>query len=227
MRLSIIIPALNAANTLPLTLSALATTPGAGQTAKVEIIVADGGSTDATVEIAEEARAVVVRAPRGRGHQLAAGALAASGEWLLFLHADTRPDPGWHEQVESFAGATDNMMRAGYFRFALDSTAPQARALERRVAWRARVLGLPYGDQGLLMSRRLYEIVGGYKSIPLMEDVDLVRRVGRQRLRAISVDFVTDASKFSGQWRLRSLRNLTVLGLYFLGVPPRHLKKIY
>lgn len=227
MRLSIVIPALNAAKTLPQTLNAIATTVAPGQRARMEIIVADGDSSDATVDIAKAAGASVVRAPRGRGNQLATGAAAANGDWLLFQHADTRPGQGWYEQAVRFADQPHNESFAAYFRFALDSVAPQARILERRVAWRARVLGLPYGDQGLLISNDFYKAVGGYRAIPLMEDVDLVRRIGRSRLTAIPVDFITDASKFNGHWRLRSLRNLMILALYFLGVPPKHLKKIY
>jgi rSAM/selenodomain-associated transferase 2 len=227
MRLSIVIPALNAAKFLPQTLLALASTLDADQRGGVEIIVADGGSTDATSVIAEAAGALLVTAPRGRGNQLAAGAKVASGDWLLFLHADTRPRQGWHEETSRFTVAPENVMRAAYFRFALDTAARQARTLERRVAWRARVLGLPYGDQGLLISRKHYDAIGGYNAFPLMEDVDLVRRVGRSRLCAIPVEFVTDASKFTGQWRLRSARNLLVLALYFLGAPPRFLRKFY
>ena len=143
-----------------------------------EIVVADGGSTDATAPWRGTLGARVMAAPRGRGAQLAAGVAAARGRWLLLLHADTRLAPGW-------AGARRGQSRPGrrgYFRFTLDSDDPRARRLERAVAWRCRVLALPYGDQGLLIHRDLLAAVGGIRPLPLMEDVDLVRRLGRRRL---------------------------------------------
>lgn len=227
MRLSVVIPALNAAATLGATLAAVGGVSGGGAPGPDEIIVVDGGSTDATLRTAHQLGARLIAAPRGRGMQLAAGAREATGDWLLFLHADTRAAPGWHDAAHAFAADPANAMRAGYFRFALDDPSPQARRLERRVAWRAKKLGLPYGDQGLLLSRALYDAVGGYAAMPLMEDVDLVRRIGRARLAAIPVDFTTDGRKFHGRYRARSARNLAILSLYFLGVPPRVLAKLY
>ena len=126
-----------------------------------EIIVVDGGSSDETVAIARTAGAQVIAAPRGRGIQLATGAAAAAGDWLLFLHADCRLAPGWEAAVAAFLAAPEATGRAGYFDFALDDAAPAARRLERIVAWRCRVLALPYGDQGLLIARGLYRAAGG------------------------------------------------------------------
>ena len=189
------------------------------------VVVADGGSTDATRALAEAAGARVVRAPRGRGSQLAAGAAAAATPWLLFLHADTRLAPGWGEAVCAAMARPD---RAAYARFALDDASRQARRLERLVAWRCRVLALPYGDQGLLISRTLYDAVGGFRPLPLMEDVDLVRRLGRHRLAALPVAAVTSAARWrrDGWWR-RSARNLGCLSLYFLGLPPALIRRLY
>lgn len=209
-------PTLNAAGTLADALAACA---------PCRVVVADGGSTDETRTLAEAAGARVVRAPPGRGGQLAAGAAVADTPWLLFLHADTRLAPGWPDAVRA-AMATPG--RAAYARFTLDDPAPQARRLERLVAWRCRVLALPYGDQGLLISRALYEKVGGFRPLPLMEDVDLVRRLGRRRLTALPVDAVTSAARWrrDGWWR-RSARNLGCLGLYFLGLPPVLIRRLY
>lgn len=191
-----------------------------------EILVVDGGSGDDSVAIARAASARVIGAPRGRGTQLAAGAAAASCDWLLFMHADCRPLPGWEEAVQAFAAATPEV--AGYFRLALDDDNPAARRLERLVTWRCRVLALPYGDQGLLIHRRLYNRVGGFAAIPLMEDVDLVRRLGGARLRPLDATMLASARRYrrDGYWR-RPLRNLCCLGLYFLGVPPRLIVRIY
>ena len=222
-RLSVVIPTLNAAAELPATLGALA-----NGTLVREIIICDGDSHDATVQIAREAGAQVVSAPRGRGLQLAAGAAAASGTWLLFLHADCRPVPGWEEAVAAHVAAPDAAARAGYFGLVLDDMAPAARRLERVVAWRCRALALPYGDQGLLIARALYEAIGGFASIPLMEDVDLVRRLGRDRLAALPATACASARRYrQGGYLRRPLRNLACLSLYFAGLPPRHIARLY
>jgi len=212
-----VVPTLDAALRLGATLDALR--PGG----VADLVVVDGGSRDATVAVARAHGARVVTAPRGRGSQLAAGAVDVRGDWLLFVHADTRLAPGWRAAVEGFAPDC-----AGYFRFRLDDEAPAARRLERLVAWRSARLGLPYGDQGLFLSRALYDRIGGFRPLPLMEDVDLVRRLGRRRLVALPVDAVTSAERWRrGGWHRRSARNLACLSLYFLGLPPRLIARLY
>ena len=221
--LSIVIPALNAAASLSPALASLA---GLGDAA--ELVVVDGGSSDATRAIALAAGARLVDAPRGRGGQLGAGAAAARAAWLLFLHADTRLGQAAIAAVRSHISDHRNAMRAGYFRFALDDASRAARRLERIVAWRCRALALPYGDQGLLVSRALYDAVGGYAAVPLMEDVDLVQRIGRARLVELDAPAITSAERYrrTGYFR-RSARNLCMLGLWFAGVPPRVLARFY
>jgi rSAM/selenodomain-associated transferase 2 len=193
-----------------------------------EVVVADGGSRDGTVALAEKAGARVVNAPSGRGSQLARGAETAAGDWFLFIHADCRLAVAWECAVRRFVSAPGAEGRAGYFTLALDDDAPAARRLEWLVARRCRVLALPYGDQGLLISRALYERIGGFKAIPLMEDVDIVRRIGRTRLRLIDATITASAKRYrrDGYWR-RSLRNLFCLSLYFIGVPPTWIAKLY
>ena len=216
--LSVVIPTLNAASTLAATLTSL----GLG----LDVVVVDGGSGDRTAAIAAAAGARVVHARRGRGIQFAAGVTAARHEWLLLLHADTRLGAGWQSTVSAHMATAPG--RAGYFRLVLDSTDPRARRLERWVAWRCRLLALPYGDQGLLIHRSLLEAAGGIKPLPLMEDVDLVRRLGRCRLAARDVAAVTSAVKWHHEgWTRRSARNLACLSLWFLGVPPRIIARLY
>jgi rSAM/selenodomain-associated transferase 2 len=220
-RLSAILPVLNAETELPRTLDALAKSPVVG-----EIIVADGGSRDASVAIARDAGARIIEAPRGRGTQLAAGVAMARHDWLLFLHADCRPLPGWEDAVRAFS--TFSKDKAGYFALALDDDAPAARRLERIVAWRCRVLGLPYGDQGLLIHHRLYEAVDGYPAIPLMEDVAIVRRLGCAQLRPIGATMLASPHRYrSGGYVRRPLRNLFCLSLYFAGIPPHRIARLY
>ena len=187
-----------------------------------------GGSSDETAEIAEAAGCMLLAASRGRGKQLAAGAGAARGEWLLFLHADTVLRAGWDVAVRAFIDDPVNARRAGYFRFALDDPGFAARRIERLVDLRCRKLGLPYGDQGLLMSREFYNELGGFKPIALMEDVDLVRRVARRRLVMLGATATTSAARYrrGGFW-LRPIRNQFCLLLWFLGVPVRLIARIY
>lgn len=217
--LSVVIPTLDVASRLAASVASL---DGHAD----EIVVADGGSTDGTVALARSLGARVVAAPRGRGAQLAAGVAAAAGDWLLLLHADTVLAPGWANAARASMAA--HPARARYFRFALASGDPRARRLERLVGWRCRLLALPYGDQGLLLSRALLDDVGGVRPLPLMEDVDLVRRLGRHRLMALDIAAVTSPSRWERQgWHRRSARNLCCLALYSCGVPPHVLVRLY
>lgn len=222
--LSVIIPALDAAASLPATLSALAE----GRALIREIIVADGGSRDITTAVAKTAGATLVTTARGRGAQLAEAAAAASGEWLFFLHADTQPQPGWSAEVARFIADPANRERAGYFAYRLDDAAPAARRLERIVAWRSRALGMPYGDQGLILARTFYQALGEFAPLPLMEDVAFVRRIGRRRLIAFATGALTSADRYHrGGYLWRPLRNLGCLSLYLLGLPPRLILRLY
>jgi glycosyltransferase involved in cell wall biosynthesis len=188
--ISVVIPALNAQAVLPRCFDSLigATVRGLVK----EVIVADGGSSDDTPGIADAAGCHVVRADKDRGAQLAAGAKAARGEWLLFLHPETALEAGWENEAEAFiARATLEQPRAAAFRFALDDFAAKARRREWVAALRGHLFALPYGDQGLLIPKRLYQKLGGYRA-GTMADADLVRRIGRARLvqlraRAVNV----------------------------------------
>lgn len=223
--LSVVIPTLNAGDVLKPLLEALVRVR---VTLPCEVIVADGGSVDHTRFIASQGEAIFVEAQRGRGRQLSAGAEAAAGDWLLFLHADTRLDITWVSVVTAFMSDPQNAGRAGYFRLGFDDDRRAARVLERIVAWRGRYFNLPYGDQGLLMSRDLYDELGGYKQLPLMEDVDIVRRLGRGRLVELAATAVTSAAKYRRDGYLfRPMFNLLLLGLYRFGVPSRFLYSIY
>ena len=220
--LDVVIPTLNAGATLAATLAALQ-----GELS-IDIAVCDGGSKDDTVAIARQAGATVVSASAGRGGQLAAGALAGDASWILFLHADTVLEPGWTNAVRAFMSRRTNIGKAGYFRLRFDAADPRARRVERLAAWRARRLGLPYGDQGLLIARALYEYLGGFKSLPLMEDVEFVRRVGARNLVPLDAEAVTSAARYERDgWVMRPLRNLSCLALYLAGLPPRTVARLY
>jgi rSAM/selenodomain-associated transferase 2 len=216
--LSVVIPIFNASAHLPDCLDSARIAD--------EIVLVDGGSSDPATEIAARFGARLVTAAKGRGGQLRTGAAAARGEWLLFLHADTRLCPQWRAAVD--AHILSHPDKAGYFRFRLADPAWQARAVERGVAARTALLALPYGDQGLLVSRRLYEAVGGYRALPLMEDVDLVRRLGRRRIVALDAEAYTSSERWRRDgWLRRSGRNLFCLGLYGIGVAPERIARVY
>lgn len=225
--LSIVIPALNAADSLPATLAALREGQRSGLVC--EIILVDAGSGDSTLAIAtREGLTVISMKEPGRGRQLAEGAAQASAPWLLFVHADTILAPGWSAVVADFIAHDTAKETAGYFSLELDDSAPQARRIERLANWRARRLKLPYGDQGLLIHRSLYDAKGGFRPLPLMEDVDFARRLGRDHLVLLAGQARTSAVRYRRDgWWTRPLRNLAVLTLYYLGLPPTWLRRLY
>ncbi len=226
VRLSVVIPTVGSEPSLAACLAGLRAAPA--WTEETEIIVAAAGETGATAPTAAAAGARVLTTERGRGLQLGTGARAARGEWLLFVHADTVLEPGWAEEARAFMAKPGNRERAGAFHLTLDDPAAAARRLETLVAWRCRVLALPYGDQGLLISRHFYDRLGGFPHLPLMEDVALVRRIGRARLHFFQTAALTSAARYRhAGYVWRSARNLGCLALYFLGVPPRLIAQLY
>lgn len=214
--LSVIIPTLNAAEALPACLDAVR--PLAG-----DVIVSDGGSTDGTADVARQAAAQVISGPPGRGGQLRRGAEAATGTWLLFLHADTVLTPGAAAAVQNF----DDETHAAVCRLRFDDARLRARLVAAAANMRTQVFGLPYGDQGLLISRKLYDAVGGFADLPLMEDVDMARRL-KGRLRMLDAHVITSAARYrrDGYGR-RVLKNWGCLTRYFLGVSPETLRDRY
>lgn len=202
------------------------TLAGFGPDPRVEVIVVDGGhdpSLERLVRLTPAAR--LIRSRTGRATQMNAGAEIASGEWLLFLHADSTLPGNWVDAFERHTGHA----QGGWFRFALNDRSWQARAIERGVALRVRLLRLPYGDQGLFVRRDAFAALGGYKEMPLMEDVEFVRRlVSSGPVVELPVALLTSARRWRRDgWLRRSARNLLLLSLYTAGVSPRHLARLY
>ena len=206
--LSVIIPTLNAGQSLSACLGALMEGLDAGLVA--ELIVSDGGSGDDTLAQADAWGAHILSGPASRGGQLRRGCAGARAQWFLVLHADTVLRPGWTAAVSAHL----NTEKAGYFQLRFDRG---GRVVAAWANLRARLFGLPYGDQGLLVPRALYAQVGGYRDMALMEDVAMARALKGQ-LVALDAVAVTSAAKYRRQgWMQRGARNLWTLARYFAG----------
>ncbi len=222
MLISIIIPTLDEAPTIGTTLAALACLRGLA-----EVIVVDGGSRDATVELARSRGAHVLTSERGRGAQLHAGACVARGDVLWFLHADTTPPVDALAQI-SAALAHDVGAVGGNFAIRFDGTDTPARLL----TWlypKLRRLGLCYGDSAFFVRREVYAQVGGFQAFPIFEDLDLLRRLWRRgRFVHLAAEVVTSSRRFAGRsFALTFARWAILQGLYWLGVHPRTLCRLY
>lgn len=227
--ISVVIPTYNAEASLAATLTALV--PAFVEGLIREVIIADGGSVDRTLAIASQSGANVVTAAMGRGAQLKAGVAQARFSWLMFLHADTVLEPGWEREVSNFIdrfGDGRLPPKAACFRFALDDVGLSPRIVEMGVAIRTTVFKLPYGDQGLLVPHALYTETGGFSDLPIMEDVDFVRRLGRSRILQLRSRAVTSAIRYRQNGYLRrTLRNQACLALYMMHMPPSRIAKYY
>lgn len=221
--LSVIIPTLNAGKMLPVTVAALFEGLDSGLVR--ELILSDGGSDDGIAALAQALGAHLITGAAGRGGQLRCGAGKAAGAWLLFLHADTVLEPGWSNEVIRHIATRPN--GAAAFRLSFDGAGIAPRFVASWANFRSRVFGLPYGDQGLLISRVLYDRVGGFQDIPLMEDVALARAL-RGRLHLLRTHAVTSGQKYESEgWLLKGTRNLWTLIRYFSGVSPHYLARKY
>ncbi len=219
--LSIIIPTLDEERSISAMLDAVARLRG-----PIEVIIADGGSRDRTAEIARARGVRVLTAERGRGAQLHAGACAARGTALWFLHADTFPPtdaPRWiHEAL------SDHRVVAGNFHLRFDGARRAARFLTGLYP-QLRKLGLCYGDSGIFVRRAAYIKIGGFKPFPVFEDLDLIRRLRRLgRIVHSPLTVVTSSRRFEGRsFALTFARWATLQGLYWLGVHPCTLGRLY
>ncbi|HEY7820203.1 MAG TPA: TIGR04283 family arsenosugar biosynthesis glycosyltransferase [Vicinamibacteria bacterium] len=219
MKLSVVVPTWNEAFNLEATLRALPR--------NAEVLIVDGGSADGTVEIARRAGARVLTCPKGRARQMHAGALEARGDTLLFLHADAVLEPGADEAMEE--AFSDPSVIGGFFQLRIRSERLVLRVIALGSNLRARLLRLPYGDQGLFLRRSVYEQAGGFPDLPFLEDVALIRMVRRKgRLRQLPVAVSTGDRHWRELGILRTtLLDWTMVGLYCAGVSPSTLAPQY
>ena len=219
-KVSVIVPVLDDEAALDALLRQISPDPA------LDIVVVDGGASAAIAAVVTSRAGVrLLRSAPGRARQMNTGAAAARGEWLLFLHADSQLPSGWLATLErDAAGAV-----GGWFQFALDDPAWQARWIERGTRLRCRLLRLAYGDQGIFVRRNAFERIGGYREIPIMEDVEFVGRLRRSgRTVELPLPLVTSARRWrSDGWFRRSARNVGLVSLYFAGVAPERLSRWY
>jgi rSAM/selenodomain-associated transferase 2 len=223
--LSVIIPVLNPGDRLALVLASVQAELGSLIS---EIIVVSAGMSDASRIDCEAAGVRIVDSEPGRGRQLALGATEARSEWLLFLHGDTLLQSGCGSLAAVFLMDPANEDRAGWFQLSFDDQSKGATRVANWANWRSKRWGLPYGDQGLLINKGFYEHLGGYTEMPLMEDVDLVRRIGRHRLVGMQGAVETSAARYQkgGYW-WRPARNLFCLFLFYCRAPIGLVDRIY
>ncbi len=218
--LSIIIPTLNEEENIAACLEKTRHAP------HVERIVVDGGSKDRTREIALSCGARVLTAPTGRARQMNAGAEAATGDFLLFLHADTRLPVGFAEIVRNTISQPGVV--AGAFRFCLHPTSPGLRFIERTANWRSRYLQLPYGDQAIFLRAALFREMDGYREMPIMEDYEFIQRLKKRgRIFTAPVAAITSARRWKklGLWKTTFL-NYAIVIAYHLGVAPARIRRL-
>lgn len=220
-RISVVIPALNEIAHIEATLASL-------QDARnVEVILVDGGSRDGTPEAARRLGADVLRANRGRAVQMNTGAAVAAGEILLFLHADTRLPPGFENHVRRILGTAG--VSAGAFALHIDSPQPSLRTMEWGANLRSRYAQMPFGDQGIFLRASLFWTIGGFADLPIMEDVELIRRLKKKgRIKTASVSARTSARRWLsvGTWKTWCVNQMMMAG-YFLGLSPQYLATFY
>lgn len=220
--LYVVIPTLNAADSLSDLIGQL-------RALECKVAITDGGSNDGTLKIAVENNIRIISGSPGRGQQLARGAEycgAKASDWYLFLHADGRlPENASALIAEHIERAPH---KAGYFRFAMEDKGFWPLISEFWVGMRCLWLGLPYGDQGLLVSKALYDEIGGYKPMPLFEDFEIIRRLGGARLRVIWGKLITDCHKYRRDgYRKRTFRNLGLIIKYHKGMSVEELMSAY
>ncbi|MBB3973473.1 glycosyltransferase [Hansschlegelia beijingensis] len=225
--LSVLIPTCNHERALVPTLSTLV--PGAADGLVRDVTIVDGGSTDATPEVADLAGCHFVRGGGLRGDRLDEAARAAKGPWLLFLEPGVALDEGWQREVRSLLDALERQgsadRRAAVFRYGLDGFGGKVRLAEMLADVAGLLTGLPRTEQGLLIHKRFYEKLGGYRPLPAMEDADLIRRIGRRRIVALRARALAPTGQPTGAGG--GARAALRAGLLMLRVPPHLVARLY
>lgn len=220
-KISIVIPVLNEAIAIRAVLAQVLDTPN------VEVIVVDGGSEDDTVAIAQTMGVKVIATTVGRARQMNAGAAVATGDILLFLHADTQLPPNFDRFIRQALQKPGTV--AGAFELRIDAQLTGVKLIEKMVNWRSHFLSMPYGDQAIFLKRPVFAELGGFPDLPIMEDFELVRRLKRLgQIAIISAPVLTSGRRWQKLGIVKTtLINQLIIAGYFLGVPPADLVRWY
>jgi rSAM/selenodomain-associated transferase 2 len=220
-KISIIIPVLNEANTIRAVLARLL------DARSVEVIVVDGGSRDETVAIAQSLCVKVITAAASRASQMNAGAAVATGEILLFLHADTYLPTQFETLVRQALQNAGTV--AGAFELRIDAQLRGLRLVERMVNVRSRFLSMPYGDQAIFLKAAIFNKIGGFPDLPIMEDFELMRRLkSLGRITIVPAPVLTSGRRWQKLGVVKTtLINQLIIAGYFLGIPPTKLVRLY
>jgi rSAM/selenodomain-associated transferase 2 len=225
MKISVIIPALNESEAIHAAISSIKT---AADDVPFEIIVVDGDAAGSTIQHISDAEVIIIISPRGRAVQMNAGATRASGDVLLFLHADTvLPPKALASIVEALS---DKCFIGGAFDLAIQNRRFNFRAISKAASFKHRLTRVPFGDQAIFLRRNCFDALGGYPEIPLMEDVALMKRIKQQggRIVILSQAVKTSPRKWESEGVLYTIfRNWAVQALYLFGVPAERLVQYY
>ena len=220
-KISIVIATLNSENTIHNLIKSLKNT-------FPEIIIIDANSRDGTIKICKKYTNKIYYSSPGRGLQLHIGSKKSNSEWILFLHSDSVLDPNCIEKIDHFIKNLQNVNKAGVFKLKVDHKNYIARIIEKYANARSKLLGLPYGDQGLLISRNFYNKIGGYKPLSIMEDVNIIRTIGPKNISILEAYIKTSPENYiKDGWIIRSFKNIFCLILYFFKFNNRTIYKIY
>lgn len=221
LKVSVIIPTLNEGEILEETLAQIS------RCSPHELIVCDGGSPDDTLHIAQKFTAKIMTVAPGRARQMNAGANAASGDILLFLHADTRVDPDSYRKMKAIMGSPEIV--GGAFSLAIESDRVSLRMISALATLRAKYLNMVYGDQAIFVRKGVFRVMGGYQALPICEDLDFFKRLRKQGPVVLLEDkALTSARRWHAEGiGFTTFRNAVIVILFMLGFPPNILSKWY
>ena len=192
------------------------------------IIIVDGKSEDLTIDVSKKFNTKIITSQKNRGLQLNLGGKKVTTNWIFFLHSDSILQNNAVEEIKKFISSNSNEYIAASFKIKFNQRNIYSYLLAKIVTLRSKYLKLPYGDQGLLISKVFYNKLGGYKGLPIMEDVEIIRNIGFKNIKILNSYIITDSIRYKSEgWLIRPLINLYCLISYLLGFNINKINKIY